>query len=67
MQILTIAEASDFLKRSEQAIRKLVSRRAIPYRYAGGRKLIFIKEEVEVWLMDSPGLSIEQFRKEKNS
>jgi excisionase family DNA binding protein len=55
--ILSIREVAQLLGRSEQAIYKLVARRQIPYRKLG-KKVIFLKSEVERFLNDLPGLPL---------
>ena len=54
-----------YINRSEGAVRNLVMRRAIPYRKVAGR-LIFLKEEIDAWIENAPGLSLEQLDKERN-
>jgi excisionase family DNA binding protein len=61
--ILSTTEAADLLRRSPAAVRNLVMRRAIPYRKPGGR-LVFLKEELERWIRESPGVKIDDLRDE---
>jgi excisionase family DNA binding protein len=56
---LTVNQLSNYLNRSSGAVRNLVLRRAIPYRKAGGR-LIFDKEEIDAWIKNSQGVSLEE-------
>lgn len=62
MTPLNTTEAADFLRKSQAAIRNLVMRRMIPHRKCGGR-LLFIKEELELWIRESPGVRIEDLEK----
>jgi excisionase family DNA binding protein len=43
---------------SEQAVYKQVYRRALPYRKMG-RKVIFLRQEVEAYLQGLPGLELQ--------
>lgn len=63
VEVLSTQEAAAFLRRSPASIRNMVLRRQIPYRKPGGR-LIFVKEELVEWIRSSPGVSIEEVRKE---
>jgi len=62
---LTVKEISDYLKRSQGAIRNLVLRRAIPYRKPAGR-LLFDKEEIDQWVKGSEGISLEDLLNGRN-
>lgn len=57
-EYLTVFELSQYIKRSPGAIRNLVLRRAIPYRKPSGR-LIFIRGEVDAWIRNAEGVSLE--------
>ncbi len=46
--LLTVAEVSEWLGLTEDAVRSLVQRRAIPFRKAG-KALRFAREEIEAW------------------
>jgi len=63
-EYFSTAEASRFIKRSPAALRNLVLRRAIPYRKPGGR-LLFIKSELEAWVQDAPGVSMDDIERER--
>jgi len=52
---LTAEEVGKLLNRSAPAIRNLVLRRKIPFRRVGGRRLLFIRKEIESWVEDAPG------------
>lgn len=62
MIFLTTQEAAELLRRSPAAVRNLVMRRAIPFRKAGGR-LLFIRSELEQWVVDAPGVAIEEIHR----
>lgn len=60
-EIFTTAEAAEYIKRSPGAVRNLVMRRAIPFRKPGGR-LMFLRSELVEWIMDAPGVRLEDLR-----
>lgn len=62
-EMLYLPEAADYLERSEAAIRNLVARRKIPFRKVAGR-LVFLRNEIDQWIMDSPGVTIEDLRRD---
>ncbi len=53
---LTVAELSEYIKRSRPAIRMLILRRQIPFRKPSGR-LLFDIEEIDRWIQISEGVS----------
>lgn len=55
MDLFHVKEASQLLKVTEDATRKLISRRKIPFRRVGGR-IVFLKEELEDWIKNAPGV-----------
>lgn len=59
MEILSVEKVASMIDRSPGAIRNLVLRRKIPYRKAGGR-LVFLRDEVERWIVESPGMTIDE-------
>jgi hypothetical protein len=61
-KFLTTDECADFIGRTPGAVRNLVMRRMIPYRKPAGR-LVFLKSEIEKWIVQSPGLTIDQYFK----
>lgn len=63
MKLWTVKNVSEYLNRSEGAVRNLVLRGKIPYRKPGGR-LCFIESEIEKWVQGSPGKKIEEVIKE---
>ena len=60
---LNCKECGELINRSPGAVRNLVLRRKIPFRKPGGR-LLFIREEIERWIEDSPGLTFQELKKE---
>lgn len=58
MEPLNTQGASRFIKRSPAAVRNLVLRKLIPHRKIAGR-LCFIREELEIWIERSPGVSLD--------
>ena len=59
MEILNAEELARYLKRTPSSIRNLVMRRQVPFRKVGGR-LVFFKEEIDKWVLDSPEISLEE-------
>ena len=57
----TIRELSRYLKRSPGALRNLVLRRKIPFHKPGGR-LLFDKEEIDLWIKRSAGVSLDDLK-----
>jgi excisionase family DNA binding protein len=53
--VLSVKEMADLLGCSEQAVYKQVYRQSLPYRKFG-RKVIFLRQEVEAYLNGLPGL-----------
>jgi predicted DNA-binding transcriptional regulator AlpA len=66
MEIINVKEVSKYLKRSESSVRNMCSRRQIPHRVCGGRRLIFIKDEIDNWILGSPGTKPENLSGEKD-
>jgi len=60
-EFLNTYEVAKFLGRSPAAIRNLVLRRAIPFRKVAGR-LVFLRDEIESWIDNAPGMSFECLR-----
>jgi excisionase family DNA binding protein len=60
---LTVNQCAELLGRSPSAIRNLCMRRKIPYRKPGGR-LVFLADEIEQWIKDAEGVSLEQLNKQ---
>jgi len=59
---LTVQELSIYLKRSPGAVRNLVLRRTVPYRKPAGR-LLFDRDEIDLWIKKSEGISLEDLGK----
>ena len=59
MNLLNVEELAKYLKRTPSAIRNLVMRRQIPFRKVAGR-LVFFKEEIDLWLQEAPGVTLEE-------
>jgi excisionase family DNA binding protein len=55
--VLTVKDMAALLGCSEQAVYKQVSRQALPHRRLG-RKVIFLRLEVEAYLNGLPGLQL---------
>jgi excisionase family DNA binding protein len=55
--VLGITDAAYFLSLREGAIVRLAREGRIPYRRIG-RKIVFIKAEMETWLFRLPGVSV---------
>jgi hypothetical protein len=47
---------------TEKQIRGMVARRMIPFRRLGGR-IIFLREEIELWLSSLDGCALDEARK----
>ena len=62
MNLLNVDELAGYLKRSPSSIRNLVMRRQIPFKKVAGR-LIFLKEEIDKWVYDAPGITLEEMGK----
>jgi excisionase family DNA binding protein len=56
---VALSEAAAYLGRTEKALRKLVERRAIPFRRAG-RRLIFDLVELDRWVEGLPGVGLDE-------
>ena len=62
-EFLSTKQLSDVIHRTEPAIRNLVMRRQIPFRKPGGR-LLFVRSEIERWVNNAPGISLEEIETE---
>lgn len=58
-QVLDVVEAASLLGTTPKAVRQRVARRTLPFRKFGGR-IIFLKEQLEELVRDSPGCSVEE-------
>jgi excisionase family DNA binding protein len=57
--VLTVKEMAALLGCSEQAVYRRVYRQALPYRKMG-RKVIFLRQEVEAFLHELPVLPLQR-------
>ena len=62
---LNTDQTSNYIGRSPGAIRNLVMRRKIPYRKVAGR-LVFLKDEIDKWLIQAPGVTFEDLQKDRS-
>ena len=60
-RLLDVPETAAMLGRSENAVRRMVERRQIPYRKSG-RRLLFLESELKALIEALPGLSLEDLR-----
>ncbi len=60
-RLLDVPETAAVLGRSENAIRRMVERRQIPYRKSG-RRVLFLESELRSFIDALPGLSLEDLR-----
>jgi excisionase family DNA binding protein len=60
-KLLTVEETAELLGRTVFAVYRLVERKQIPYRKAG-RQTVFLEGELQAWIADLPGLSLEEVR-----
>ena len=54
---VSLSEAAAYLGRTEKALRKLVERRAVPFR-RGGKRLVFDLVELDGWVASLPGVGL---------
>ena len=52
-EILSLSEASEFLKLSKSGIYKLTSAKKIPHFVPGGKRIYFKKSDLENWILNS--------------
>lgn len=60
--VLDVNTCGTVLGTSERVIRGLVAKKIIPYRRLGGR-IVFIKTEIETWLANLSGCSLDEARR----
>ena len=65
-EYLDLQEAATFIRRSPQALYRMVGRRQVPYRKCG-RRLLFKRSELVQYLEALPGVKIEEMRREVGS
>ena len=56
-RFVSLREAAIYLGRTEKALRKLVERRAVPFRRAG-KRLVFDLAELDRWVASLPGVAL---------
>jgi excisionase family DNA binding protein len=59
IELLTVLEVSQYLKRSPGAVRMMVQRGLIPFRRCAGR-LNFIQSEIDQWILECEGARVEE-------
>lgn len=64
-EFMNTEQVGRFINRSPGAVRNLVMRRKIPFRKPGGR-LVFLRSEIEEWIKQAPGLTLEEWNNERN-
>lgn len=64
-EILTISDIAALLQRSPGAVRSLISRQQIPFRRLAGRRIVFLKSEIDLWIQAAPGVTLEQLRERR--
>ena len=65
-RLLDVLEAAAMLGRSENAVRRMVERRQIPYRKAG-RRVMFLESELQALIDALPGLSLEDLQEREKA
>ena len=60
-RLLDVLETAAMLGRSENAVRRMVERRQIPYRKSG-RRVLFLESELRAFIEALPGLSLADLR-----
>jgi excisionase family DNA binding protein len=60
-RLLDVPETAAMLGRSENAVRRMVERRQIPYRKSG-RRVLFLESELRAFIEALPGLSLKDLR-----
>ena len=65
-RLLDVPETAAMLGRSENAVRRMVERRQIPYRKSG-RRVLFLESELRAFIEALPGLSLEDLREREKA
>jgi len=65
-KLLGVEEASEMLGRSQNALRRMVERKQIPYRKSG-RRVLFLESELRAFIDALPGLSLEDVREREKA
>lgn len=66
-KIMTVEELSVYLSLQPAYIRKMTHNREIPYYKPGGKKLYFLREEIDEWVLSSRISTAEEIRSEAKS
>jgi len=56
---VSLPEAASYLGKTEKALRKLIERRAVPFRKAG-KRLVFDVVELDCWVASLPGVTLDE-------
>jgi len=65
-KLLGVEEAAEMLGRSENAVRRMVERRQLPFRKSG-RRVLFLESELRAFIETLPGLSLEDLREREKA
>lgn len=60
-EILSLNEATVFLKMSKSCLYKLTSQKQIPHYVPGGKKIYFKKSDLENWLLQNRVTPVSEF------
>lgn len=59
-EFLTVVEAAKYLSISESALYKKTSNKEIPYYVPGGKKIYFLKEDIDNWVLNGKVNSVSE-------
>jgi excisionase family DNA binding protein len=62
IEFLTVSEAAKHLQLSESRIYKMTSNKEIPHYSPGGKKIYFLKNELNDWVLESRIAPSEDFK-----
>lgn len=62
--IMSVEDLAMYLDLSPTYIRKMTHNREIPYYKPNGKKLYFLKEEIDEWVLSSRVMTSEELRRE---
>ena len=65
-RLLGVEGAAEMLGRSENAVRRMVERRQIPFRKSG-RRVLFLESELRAFIDALPGVSLEEVRQRQET
>ena len=63
---LNFSEACDYLGFSQSYLYKLTMRREVPFYKPSGKKLFFLKQELDDWITSNPVVTAEQIEQRAN-